>query len=318
MARSAFPLATIDLGTNAVRFDIYAVRGAVLRRVHRERWPVRLGEKVFETGRLSPAAQRRTIAAFRHFRRYCQSHRITHCLAYGTSALRTARNSRSFLAHLERETAFHVEVISGAKEARLIAEAVLKWEPRARRAAALVDIGGGSVEITLGEKGRVAYSVSLELGVSRLQQLFLKRLPPMRNRRTGRHPIGELRRHLRRALWAGAPPKGWSGGAEIVVSGGTARAVAKLWETRIQALTLRQLNKIFWRLRPRAARALLKLPGIDPNRVDIMLAGTVLLEEIAGLFDAESIAPTNLGLREGMVLEYCRERRFPPPRRLLI
>jgi exopolyphosphatase/guanosine-5'-triphosphate,3'-diphosphate pyrophosphatase len=303
-------LATIDLGTNAVRFDVYQVgRREAIHRLHRERWPVRLGEGVFESGVLSPAAMNRTIAAFRHFARFCREREVDRIQAYGTSALRTAENAHPFLSRLKDKTGISVEIISGAREARLIAEAVLRWEPRAKGAAVLVDIGGGSVEIVLGRNRKPTYSVSLDVGVSRLRQLFLKRQPPRRSPATGRHPVGELRRHLRRALWAASPRGGWPGSASLIVSGGTGRAVCRLEGAKKNGIvTNRAISKIVWNLMPLNRRQLLEVPGMDPRRVDLILPGAVLLDEIAQVFDAEKISPTPYGLREGMVLEVLKEK----------
>src|SRR5512135_445875 len=95
-------VALIDLGTNAARFDVVDVGpGGAAARVHRERLAVRLGEGVFQSGRLSRAAMGRTLAAFESFRKTCRDLSVDRVTAFGTSALRDSANSDVFLAQLK-------------------------------------------------------------------------------------------------------------------------------------------------------------------------------------------------------------------------
>jgi exopolyphosphatase/guanosine-5'-triphosphate,3'-diphosphate pyrophosphatase len=175
-------IALIDLGTNAVRFDVVEVSPAGgVARLHRERLAVRLGEGVFKTGRLSHAAIGRTVAAFESFRKTCRTLNVERVTAFGTSALRDSANSEVLLTLLKRRTGIDVRVISGQEEARLIARGILAHEnPTAKGLVALVDIGGGSVEITLCRGRQIRRSTSFKLGLRDFNRFFLKRFHRVR------------------------------------------------------------------------------------------------------------------------------------------
>lgn len=298
-------IALIDLGTNAVRFDVADVSasGAVAR-LHRERLAVRLGEGVFKTGRLSRAAMGRTGAAFESFRKTCRVLKVERVAAFGTSALRDSANSEVLLTLLKRRTGIDVRVISGHEEARLIARGILAHEnPAAKGRVALVDIGGGSVEITLCRGRRILRSTSFKLGVARLQQVFLRTVPP-RPVHGETSPIAKLRRHVRSLLAEGAPRGGWPEVARIIGSAGTVRALDRIHRASGGAhLTAKHLKRWAETFSVLSRAGLSRVPGMDPKRPDTILAGTVVLEEIARALDAPRVDPTDYSLRDGMLEE---------------
>ncbi|MBL8022678.1 MAG: Ppx/GppA family phosphatase [Elusimicrobia bacterium] len=298
-------LALIDLGTNAVRFDVVAISmdGAV-RRLHRERLAVRLGEGVFQTGRLSPAAMARTLAAFQSFRKTCRTLRVERVTAFGTSALRDSANSQIFLEGLKRKTGFEIRVISGREEARLIAQGILPHEKKnAKGVIALVDIGGGSVEITLCRGRKILRSHSFKLGAARLQQVFLKTVPPVS---TGGEdsPVKKLRRHARSLLADGAPRGGWPKVTRIIGSAGTIRALDGIHRTAGgDNLTAKNLRRWADKFSLLSRKQLARVPGMDPKRIDTLLAGAVVLEEVSRALNAGRVEPTDFSLRDGMLEE---------------
>ena len=154
-------LAIIDLGTNSVRFDLYevVVKEQLVKtaRLHRAKEMVRLGDQVFIDRRITSEAIERTISAFERFRNVTQKHGTDQVIAFGTCALRDAKNRKDLLDQLEDRTGFKVEVISGDQEAELIALGVLENENLPDDPFMLVDIGGGSTELTLCH-GTVSYT----------------------------------------------------------------------------------------------------------------------------------------------------------------
>lgn len=298
-------MALIDLGTNAVRFDVVDVTSnGTARRLHRERLAVRLGEGVFQTGRLAKAAMGRTLAAFESFQKTCRNLSVARVTAFGTSALRDSANSDVFLALLKRRTGFDVRVISGKEEARLIAQGILTHEERdAKDITALVDIGGGSVEITLCRGQRILRSTSFKLGVARLQQVYLKTVPPRPAR--GEHsPVTKLHRHVRSLLAEGAPRGGWPDVSKIIGSAGTIRALDRIQRTaKGGALTDKSLRRWAERLASLSRAGLSRVPGMEPKRIDTILAGAIVLDEIVQALRAERVEPTDFSLRDGMLEE---------------
>lgn len=292
----------IDLGTNSVRFDVHElVPGRPLTRLHREKVMVRLGQGVFLSGRLDRNAVRRTVHAFRHFRRVAAELHASRIVAFGTSALREAEDRDRFLETVRRRSGIELRVISGEEEARLIAQAVLgNLRPRGR--VGLIDIGGGSTEISICAAREVRHAHSFRLGTARLAQVFLPHAPP----RSGE--LEELRAFVRTTLEQRIETERWPRTARLLGSSGTVRAVARLLrkrpggqgDGRIRRPELARLNAELARLTPARLR---ELPGMEPKRVDMILAGAVLLEECMTALGAREVEPVDFSLRDGILLE---------------
>ena len=170
--------AAVDIGSNSVRLKIArAVRGR-LEILHDDREVTRLGESVFATGMLDPQAMAYTMRVLQRFHRAVQDHAADRVRAVATSALRDARNSRAFRDWVRTATGWRVEVISGLEEGRLIHLGLLPNARIARSRALLIDLGGGSCELTLSLAGHIAEMISLPIGAVRLTQTFLHHDPP--------------------------------------------------------------------------------------------------------------------------------------------
>ncbi len=169
--------AAIDIGSNSCRLKIARVQQHQLKVLHEDREVTRLGASVFESGVVSPEAMASTLVALKRFYRAVKMHSADRVRAVATSALRDARNAQAFLAWVKSETGWEVEIISGLEEARLIHRGVM-GEPGTQGKCLLVDVGGGSCEITLSERKRIQETVSLPLGAVRLTKDFLPGDPP--------------------------------------------------------------------------------------------------------------------------------------------
>ena len=172
--------AAVDIGSNSVRLKIANVVHGRLETLHEDREVTRLGESVFANGALDPQAMAHTLRVLRRFHRAALTHGTDRVRVVATSALRDARNSRAFLDWVRTATGWKVEVISGLEEGRLIHLGVLSAARIAKRRALLVDLGGGSCELTLSISGHIADMVSLPIGAVRLTQTFLHHDPPWR------------------------------------------------------------------------------------------------------------------------------------------
>src|SRR5882757_6897716 len=170
--------AAIDIGSNSCRLAIASVQNHKLRTLHEDREVVRLGESVFDTGMISPEAMASTIRALKRFQKATQQFVVDRVRVVATSAMRDARNAAAFSAWVKAVTGWTVEVISGLEEGRLIHLGVVTHEAGARGRCLLIDLGGGSCEVTLSDRGRIREMVSLPLGAVRLQQEFLRTDPP--------------------------------------------------------------------------------------------------------------------------------------------
>jgi exopolyphosphatase/guanosine-5'-triphosphate,3'-diphosphate pyrophosphatase len=199
-----------------------------------------------------------------------------------------------------------LRVISGNEEALLISKGVLAHETRARGRFALVDIGGGSVEISLCVGKRVLYSASYDLGVARLQQVFLKTIPPKPAVKGTLDPVQQLRRYIRGVLTYNLPPGKWPRVQKIIGSSGTANALARIFKKiygHNGSFSKSYVTKLVEQMRDSSIQSLLKTPGMESKRVDLILAGAILLEEIMQVLCADKVFSTDCSLRDGILEE---------------
>src|ERR1035437_5634229 len=168
--------AAIDIGSNSSRLKIAKVVAHRLKTLHEDREVTRLGASVFESGLVSPESMAATLRALKRFQRAVQAHGADQIRVVATSAMRDARNGPAFQAWVKAETGWTMEIISGPEEGRLIHLGVMGGEnakPALGGRVLLVDLGGGSCEITLSERKRIKETISVPLGAVRLTQQFL-------------------------------------------------------------------------------------------------------------------------------------------------
>lgn len=297
-------IAIIDLGTNSVRFDIHDLSpGRIARTLHREKLMIRLGQGVFVNGTIDKGAADRTLHAFLHFKQIATQLRVGKVIAFGTSALREARDGERLLQRIRARTGLDVRIISGIEEAKFIAEGILANEDIKANRLALVDIGGGSTEISICRQDDVQYAESFRLGTARLQQVFLKRSPPKPK------AMDDMRGYIHNTLRQKMDAESWPKVPVVLGSSGTVKALVKILRKRgkksvkkggFSLSDLRNLNKDMATM---TTSQLLGLEGIEPKRVDMILAGSVLLEEIMEVLGAKRLQPTDYSLRDGILLE---------------
>jgi exopolyphosphatase/guanosine-5'-triphosphate,3'-diphosphate pyrophosphatase len=307
-------LAAIDIGTNSVHMIVVQVRPDLsFEVIDREKEMVRLGAGGLDGRRMTDTAMTAALQALSKFRRIAESHSVDEILAAATSATREAENGGEFLAAIERDTGIRPKVISGTEEARLIHLAAVYGVDVNRGSAAVIDIGGGSVEITLGTSKRLQIGRSFKLGVIRLTERFVKSDPlsPRDERKLIRHIASEIDKHTKAIVGAGYDRViGTSG---TILSLGTMAAYEEAGQSPEELRNLRIPSKQIHRLRKRVTelgmQQRLRLGGLDPKRADIVVAGAVLLDTILQKLRAEEITLCDLALREGLILDYVQRNR---------
>src|SRR5262245_8315925 len=144
-------VAAIDVGSNAIRMVIATVDDSGrCNIIHNAREPIRLGHDVFSTGTISPTTMKAALAAFRRFREQMSKYSVTRYKTVATSALRESENGASLISQVAKRYRINVSVIGPEEEARLVYLAVKDRVHLNGKTALLVDIGGGSVEVSLG------------------------------------------------------------------------------------------------------------------------------------------------------------------------
>ncbi len=306
-------LAAIDLGTNSFHLVVARVTAeGGFEVITREKEMVRLGHGGGDMKQLEPGAIERGVAALARMKRIADSFGAP-VRAVATSAVREAANADDFLARA-RAVGIDVEVISGIEEARLIHLGVLQAVGAFDRRLLLVDIGGGSTEVLVGERGEALFARSFKLGAVRLTDRFFpgERLHPS--------AVSSARKHIRSALAVVERDVRQLGFDLAVVSSGTAEAVARMVHAargreeprtfnrfEFSADELRDVSRRLSRATSVAARR--RTPGLDPSRADIILAGVLILEGIADTFGVQCFTFSDYALREGTLLDTIQRLR---------
>lgn len=294
--------AAVDIGSNSVRLKIAAVINHRLKTLHEDREITRLGESVFESGVVSPEAMANTIRALRRFHRAVQSHAVDRLRVVATSALRDARNQQAFLAWVNSVTGWKVEIISGLEEGRLIHLGVVSNEPAARGRCLLIDLGGGSCEITLSEDSAIQEMVSLPLGAVRLTREFLRHDPPLPEEVARMQ--GWIRRQLRRAEQR-------IGGERVPIvfaTSGTAAALAAAAHPSAknkaivrELTTTPAVRKLAEKLKRMSNAQRGTVAGIGPKRSEIIVAGAFVYAETLERLEMPGFRYSPMGLRDGIL-----------------
>ncbi len=312
-------LAAIDVGSNSCRLKIARVVAHRLKTLHEDREVTRLGTSVFDSGLISPEAMAATLRALKRFQRAVQAHGVDRIRVVATSAMRDARNAAAFQAWVNAETGWNLEIISGLEEGRLIHQGVTAGEPGAGGRVLLLDLGGGSCEITLSERKRIRETVSMPLGAVRLTEEFLQKDPPPPEGLARMHQL--IARELRRAHRKIATPAatlviGTSGTAaalsETLTLAGKTAAIAKRSARpgatlAAGAVSTRDVRKLAAKLNRMTLPEREAMPGIGPRRAEIIVAGAMVFAEILESFGLSGFRYSPLGLRDGVLEQMLAE-----------
>jgi exopolyphosphatase / guanosine-5'-triphosphate,3'-diphosphate pyrophosphatase len=306
-------LAAIDIGTNSVHMIVVRVRPDFsFEIVDREKEMVRLGAGGLDGKKLTPEAMNAALQALSKFARLAQSHQVDEVLAVATSATREAENGGAFLRAIERKTGIRARIITGTEEARLIHLAAV-YGVDTPKPAVVIDIGGGSVEITLGSGREVEFARSFKIGVIRLTERFVDSDPISgRDERKMAKFIGEhVNRYVEHIVEKGYDRVIGTSGT-ILSLGAVATAMdrgtvpGEVRNLRVPAKSLRRLRKTAVEM---DLEERMHLPGLDPRRADLMVAGSVLLDTLLKKLEADEITLCDLALREGVLLDYIHRHR---------
>jgi len=302
-------LGVIDLGSNTGRLIL------CLRQVHgiplivdEAQVSLRLAEGLQQSDAIGRPAVDRALVALRAFRVAAERFGVERLLAVGTSALRDAANGADVAGELQRESGVPIAVLSGEQEAFYGYLAAANSLPL--RDGLVLDLGGGSLELSFVRGRALERAISLPLGALRLHERFLRADPPT----TGE--IAALRQHVEAALHKAGVRK-LAAGETLAGAGGTIRALAKLVRKgsgapsirlhgyTIDAVRLRELART---LADQTAQQRRRVPGLAPERAEIIAAGALIVQGVIQATGARSLLVCGQGLREGLAYEAFRVR----------
>jgi exopolyphosphatase/guanosine-5'-triphosphate,3'-diphosphate pyrophosphatase len=306
-------IAAIDIGTNSLHMIVVRVRPDLsFEVIDREKEMVRLGAGGLDGRALTPEAVHAALQVLSKFRRLADSHRVDEIIAVATSATREAENGSEFLQAIVEKTGIRARVISGTEEARLIHQAAVYGVGLDGDVAIVIDIGGGSVEITRGSGPNMEAGRSFKLGVIRLTERFIKSDPlaPRDERKLRRYIDAETGKYVSQLARAGFDRViGTSGtiqslGAVALAERGSSSTTLR--NRRISAKQIRRSQKL---LVARDIQERLRVPGLEPRRADLAVAGSILLDALLRRLGAADITLCDLSLREGLILDYIGRHR---------
>ncbi|MFM7205357.1 MAG: Ppx/GppA family phosphatase [Planctomycetaceae bacterium] len=313
-AELACRLGAIDVGSNSVRLLVAeALRGGAYRILDEEREPTRLGRSASQEGRLDEESMDRTLAALRTFKEIAGGYQVTRLRTIATCAVREARNGPEFCRRVREEVGLEVEVISGEREARLAFASVQHAFDLAGRNTVVADIGGGSTEVVFATGNLIESIFSTPLGAVRLTEQFslgdccdgpdaarsLERLDD--------EIATILKKRTTRPLFAPHLLVGCGGTfttlAELVMA--TKRdADVPVAGYQVSHAEVRHLHD---RLRKMPLRARRNMPGMTPDRADIIIAGISIVDALMRRFHVNTLAIHTRGVRDGLLREMIEE-----------
>jgi exopolyphosphatase/guanosine-5'-triphosphate,3'-diphosphate pyrophosphatase len=301
-------MAALDIGTNSFHLVVARPTGTDgFEVLTREKEVVRLGRGGGDMKLLAPDAVERGVACLQRMRRIADSHGAP-VRAVATSATREALNARQFIDRARTDAGIEIEVISGVEEARLIHLGVLQAVPVFDQRILVVDIGGGSTELVIGERGETLAARSLKLGAVRLTDRYFP------GGVTSGKSVRAARDDLRLALTHFAHEAGALGFDTAVVSSGTAESLARVIHAATGAEALRTYNcfqfttdelsaAVAGLAGHRRPEVRARTKGLEPGRADIIVAGGLILESIAVNFGVGAFTYSEAALREGVLLD---------------
>jgi exopolyphosphatase / guanosine-5'-triphosphate,3'-diphosphate pyrophosphatase len=303
-------LAVVDMGSNAVRLQIAQAQPDGTLEVRAEdRAAVRLGAQVFRTGRLSTESIAACAEALVRFAKLAQTAGASEVRAVATSAVREASNRDELLRAAHTQAGIDIEVVSGAEEARLVCLGVFQGAPASDRSL-LVDIGGGSTEIIAARGEEPEHAFSLQLGSVRLSEFFVEHDP------ISRREAKLIEEAVEDAVLQ-IDPVLIGKYRRIIGAAGSTGAVAALAHAMSGAaagskpVSLAEVRAVLDKLRAADVKRRKKM-GVDPSRIDVIYAGTAILEGVMRKLRVEEMQVTTRGLRDGLMADLVRRVMRPP------
>jgi exopolyphosphatase / guanosine-5'-triphosphate,3'-diphosphate pyrophosphatase len=302
-------IAAIDIGSNSIRQIVADVTpDGVITVIDEMKEAPRLGADLDGTGQLGTQSMQRATEAIGRMATLARQLGATRVEAVATSAVRDAANAEQFVARVRQEAGLPIRVISGEDEARLSYLSALAHFDLGAGRTVVMDIGGGSLELALSADGVLDDLISLPFGALRLTERHL------RDGSTSK-ALKRLRREVRDGLRAVISRRDWRG-AQVIGSGGTFTNLASIHLARHGMLAARNVHEttvprvdvehILDALAAMSATERRDVPGLNPERADIIVAGLAVAAEVLARLESRDLTVSRYGIREGLLLELAR------------
>ena len=309
-------LAAIDIGTNSIRSIVIEVDAARKYKIlDDEKVTVRLGEGLHQTGSIAPAAWERALEALSRQKKIIDGYQVRSIEAVATSAVRKAKNGPDFIKAIQSSIGLEVEVISGEAEAELAALSAFHNFDLEGVRHLIFDIGGGSVELITALGSHIEEILSLELGAVFLTENFLKSDPVTPDE------LLKLRKHIRKALKSSFAATERSAMQCLVGSGGTITSIAAMTMAGRREgydsihgyeLLRSEVVHLLAMLLRKSDKERRSIPGLNPDRADIIIAGVAVVDEVMDFFQVNLLRVNERGIREGLILKGLHKLHLLP------
>jgi exopolyphosphatase/guanosine-5'-triphosphate,3'-diphosphate pyrophosphatase len=299
----------MDIGTNSIRLLVVRIHPDHSTMVLTQlKQMVRLGDGAFTHQHLQPDAVDRAVFVARQFAQLARAHGAKTIITVATAATREAANQSAFVQQVQQEAGLDVRVISGPEEARLIYLGVASGVHLGEYQAFFIDIGGGSTEVMIGTQHHYSYLGSLKLGAIRLTSQFLADTCGAVAPRTYKAMQQYVRHHAVRTLHELRPYRidlafGSSGTIENLADIAARHCLSRPRQ-RDDVLTYAQLRQVIAMLRALPLESRRKVPGLHPERADIIIAGAAILAAFMQELGLQEIRVSERGVREGLLVDY--------------
>jgi len=308
-------LAAIDIGTNSIRsIVIEPLASGKYRILDDEKVLVRLGEGLNRTGSIAPAAWERAMEARSRQKKIIDGYKVSSIDAVATSAVRKAANGADFIRDIKSRIGLNVEVISGEEEAELAALSAFHNFDLEGVRHLIFDIGGGSLELITALGTHMEEVLSLELGAVFLTENYLKQDP------VNPDELQKLRKYIRKTLKTSYT--GDRTGMQCLVgSGGTITSIAAMVTAGRRErydsihgyeLLRSEVVHLLAMLVRKSDKERRSLPGLNPDRSDIIIAGVTVVDELMEFFQVNVLKVNERGIREGLILRGLRNQSLLP------
>lgn len=308
--------AIIDMGTNTFHLLLVDITKEGFQTLYKEKIPVKIGQQGISENTIHPDAKKRAHHTLSHFRNLIDGEEIKNIYAFATSAVRSAQNSNEFVEEIKQQHGIVVNVIDGDQEAHLIYEGIRFSGSLNKENSLMMDIGGGSVEFIIGNEEQIYWKQSFEIGGQRLLDLFHYHDPILASE------VIKLTSYLKEKLPALITALETYKPKRLVGASGTFDTLTDMYlaslhvskgkRQKVFHLPRIEFEKLAQKLVTLNKEERLKIPGMIPMRVDMIVVASCLIEFILQYVDANELVCSNYALKEGVISQLINNKEILP------
>lgn len=293
-------LAAIDIGSNAIRMVVAEYSQQGLKTLKKYRLPIRLGADVFDTGNISAKNLEESAHTFTKFKELTEMYKVSRIRAIGTSAMREAKNQQQFIDLMKSKSGITVEVVDGTEEANFIYLAVKNEVHLDQHNALLIDIGGGSVELTFSKNAQMTDTESFPVGTVRTLEM-------MKKNDLSEDQLPSVMHDFLKPLTKFIQSKGSDLPLDFAIgTGGNIDALGKLKPLLLKAtsrtfLTLTELQQIIEKLKTMTQKERCDQLDFRPDRADVIVPAAMTVETVMKKAQLKKLLIPHVGMKDGIL-----------------